>query len=100
MDRNKRFAELVRVRWYPADPSKPPEDDWVFCGGKIWGALDNPDYAADPRLVLRVMMKREDWRDFAEWAFNGDYQTLAEMTLDTTGKLRDKAIEWLEGRKE
>ena len=68
--------------------------------------LSNPDYAADPRLVLREMMKREDWIDFFQWAsdhkkmldYNGRGSVFIKLKylLDTTGKLRDIAIEWLE----
>jgi len=68
------------------------------------------DYAADPRLVLREMMKKEDYFRFAfslynnlEWPAESEYQQilmqrsiLIDYILDTTGKLRDAAIEFIE----
>ena len=64
-----------------------------------------------PRIVLKEMMKREDWWTFIE--VYGDLQRWSndiggwektdlipiDLILDTTGLLRDKAIEWLKGRK-
>ena len=64
-----------------------------------------PDYAADPRLVLREMMKREDWDRFVEYIYHkqpSDINRLspyAELVFnyipDTTGKLRDVGIEFM-----
>ena len=63
--------------------------------------LSNPDYAADPRLVLREMMKREDYKRFLgsiRVDLNYDDVPYIEIfyIMDTTGELRDRAIEWLE----
>ena len=63
--------------------------------------LSNPDYAADPRLGLREMMKREDYKRFLgsiRVDLNYDDVPYIEIfyIMDTTGELRDRAIEWLE----
>ncbi len=96
-DKNREFAELCGV-----NPTKV-ENAIVFPG-----TMDKwPDFAADPRLVLREMMKREDWWKFILSIWD-DYPTIEESThrfftnyiIDTTGLLRDKAIEWMKGRGE
>ena len=52
---NKRFAERAGIKpkkfyYYPDAP----------------GTEYYPDFCADPRLVLEVMKKREDWIEFAD----------------------------------
>jgi len=54
-----------------------------------------PEYYIDPLLVLREMQKRDDWMDFSEHSFDGDYDTLVDLMLYKTGKLIEMAIEWL-----
>jgi hypothetical protein len=68
---------------------------------------ENPDFCADPRLVLEVMMKREDWLEFWEstgWndAHFGEQELSIPISyiLDTTGLLALKAISWLEKQTE
>ena len=68
----------------------------------------NPDYAADPRLVLREINRIGKLLDFIGWlyapAFHKYRQVveikfvgeLVDYILDRTGKLRDAAIEWFE----
>jgi len=115
---NETFAEMVGIPWHKQISTK--EDGYgCSCGflayfGGVYGEHirnnPNPDYAADPRLVLKEMMKREDWPRFLD-SIDGmhncyDYgQEIVwrdwievKYLLDTTGKLRDKAIEWLKGR--
>jgi len=84
MDKNKRFAELAGVDeyWTTERMVHPPI----------------PDYKADPREVLKVMIAREDYFVFySECLHDAD---IIELILDTTGKLRDAAIEWFEKQKE
>ena len=95
MDANRRFSELAGI--------------CKTCDDKVC-TLD-PDCCTDytdPREVLRVMSKRED---FSRWVAqinalsideDGDLIDNAipvDLILDTTGKLRDLAIKWMEGRK-
>ena len=110
MNKNKELHELLGLHWHEY---MWKDDDTIpggglfecGCGHKThfqWSFKINPDYASDPRLVLREMMKREDWESFQEevcigvgeggmwsWGFHAD------LILDTTGKLRDLAIRWL-----
>ena len=108
MDKNRELHELLGHCWH--------EPEWIRGeGGRckkckikplVYELPANPDYAADPRLVLEEMMKREDWPAFCNtvghsWATpkNGaaahDYVYLFYI-LDTTGRLRNVAIKWLQ----
>jgi hypothetical protein len=86
-------------------------DDGGMCGlcGECYEAHNIPDYAADPRLVLREMMKRVDWDEFVTLTGAGVIANTKNGTvycidlfyiLDDSGKLRDLAIEFLEGSDE
>jgi len=115
---NCEFAELVEIPWHEEISVT------IFCGedrfrcscgafyDKRHELLDhveksNPDYAADPRWVLREMVKRREWnnkmfsREIGIWdcGLIGDedwkHYTKTDLILDTTGKLRNKAIEFL-----
>ena len=83
MENNQRFAELAGICWHKQVQS-------------------NPDFN-DAREVLRVMMKREDWSKFLSHVYCDIYKTsecsvesIILLVLDTTGKLRDLAIKWME----
>ena len=115
LNKNKRFAELVGICWcepeyYNEDIDKCHKCGAIYSTGRRSTA--HPDFAADPRIVLREMMKREDWPEFSNEIgpckhkpdispFNyppmeASEAVYYEYILDTTGKLRDAAIEWLE----
>jgi len=79
MYKNRELHELLGLRWY----------EWDNTVG--FTHIDNPDYAADPRLVLREMAKRADFKLFMDL----DDDIPIEYVLDSTGKLRDMAIEYL-----
>jgi len=98
MNKNQELHELLGLEWI---------EDWVLTNSEGTTVRipreDNPDYATDPRLVLREMMKREDWRGSEGFA---NYLTIElggrrfldiplNLILDTTGKLRNLAIDWL-----
>ena len=119
MDNNRRLNELLGLCWH----EKIDFDDECSCGMQWMGPQyarginkhlreSNPDYAADPRLLLREMMKRDDWPRFLD-SIGGFHSAFAgedglpssikwidsiplDYILDTTGKLRDLAIEWLQ----
>uniref|UniRef100_A0A6H1ZZ56 Uncharacterized protein n=1 Tax=viral metagenome TaxID=1070528 RepID=A0A6H1ZZ56_9ZZZZ len=80
MDPNREFAELLGL---------PEDEDWMC----------PVDFVVDPRFVLREMRKREDWPEFAfkEMIFSnsGKCGISLNYILDTTGLLRNKAIEFL-----
>jgi len=110
MDLNREFAELVGIPRHEDTIANLP-DYGCLCGftnSLRWvlekHILENPnlDYAADPRLVLREMAKREDWPEFSERLFwyIADKTEIIEnfcevFILDTTGKLRDAAIKFM-----
>jgi hypothetical protein len=67
------------------------------CGVETWAPY-NPDYVADPRLVLREMRKREDWEEFCEsnrWIWANYMAIKIDVMLDTTGKLAQLALDWI-----
>ena len=105
MDKNKEFAELVGVCWHENE-IKPCSVGSMRLPCSKCGSNDyNPDYAADPRLVLVEMMKRDDWKEFIQWLFR-EYVSFEQIPywleyfiLDTTGRCRDAAIEFMREEK-
>ena len=149
MDKNKKLHELLGLCWHEFKMSSHCHIDCTcgecFSGYRSREELEehckehNPDYATDPRLVLREMEKREDWEQFAYRYFSKGMKTKTrevvysvpvamgerkwsreqcvaylylkrqqereeaekrlekhiDFILDTTGKLRDLAIEFL-----
>ena len=113
MDENKELHELLGLCWHEVEngcvKNYATGQVVLYCTKckrtiKICeNDMLNLDYAADPRLVLREMMKQEGWVEFQSWCFIGVlnfddslcYGVPVDLILDTTGKLRDIAIEWL-----
>ena len=109
MNPNQRFAELAGiclhdegVEFDGARYRCPPCDATINCDNPT------PDFDSEPWRVLEVMMAREDWIEFADAHFlistidiNGvtEYAVQIDYILDHTGKLRDAAITWMEGKK-
>ena len=94
MDLNREFARLVGLCWHEYDTETL---NCIHCEKVMWRKdSNNPDYAADPRLVLREMMKREDWHKFIGRIEDSRPSWFVEnYILNLTGKLRDAAIEFL-----
>lgn len=101
-EKNRLFREEVGKKWHEYSM----DENLVFhcsCGHKTYieeNRHKNPDYAADPRLVLREMMKRKRWVDFLDVVGVGGNTEINSMIdvhyiLDTSGKLRDAAIEFM-----
>jgi len=117
--RNKKFAELCGICWH--------EDEWINhkyickkCKASLSDSLPgmwNPDFVIHPTLVLREMMKRDDWYDFSHslWVETFSEVTTSKLSinyqvefmiersipnryiLDTTeGRLLDAAIKFME----
>ena len=77
--------------------------------------MENPDYVADPRLVIREMEKRGDWPRFCKkigYAMGAIYASsqkpdpaptrflvYIDLIMDTTGKLATLARDWLREQK-
>jgi len=98
---NKRFCELAGIEWIDRPDTMCP-----CCADNL---SYNADYCSDPRLVLEVMMKREDWPEFRDHSNTIDgyyiedifYVNLADyirvdFILDKTGQLALLAIRWME----
>ena len=104
MDKNKVLHDLLGLPPQGHDVQGETCDHYY----ETW-----PDYAKNPILVLREMMKQKSWTQFAEvigmvyWTTLNDvrkeyitniphYTVDVELISDTiTGKLRDMAIQWL-----
>jgi hypothetical protein len=104
-DLNQRLHEALGLCWHHwvLGKQKFDESDHFYCTkcGYRLGyteTTDQPDYVADPRLVLREMQKREDWIDFCEsnrWIWANYMAIKIDVILDTTGKLARLALDWL-----
>ena len=108
MDQNKRFHTLAGLCLHEWIPCPYTSSEWQCkeCKQFFEAPLPSmPDYKADPREVLKVMREREDYRAFLRAKIDGlgftdqwDKNILIDLILDTTGKLRDAAIKWMEGQ--
>lgn len=103
MDANQRFATLAGICWHEYDP-----DYDVYCRKcRVTVGDGNPDFS-DPIAVIRVMMSREDWDLFLpnighchRWKEKDTIYAHDLIRIDyllTPGLLRDKAVEFLEGK--
>ena len=108
MNPNREFHELVGLCWcepeyFDTDFDKCPKCGAIYSRGREF--TKHPDYAAAPLLVLREMVKREDWPEFLE-TIGGQITIANKLTawvfldyiLDTTGKLIGRAIDFLKGK--
>lgn len=86
--KNRRLTELLGIEPTYSLPNE--------CGKIIY-----PDFAADPRLVLRAMIEREDWDKFWQKLFmeQGTHPNFWVYYILNPAVLRDKAIEFLEEKK-
>jgi hypothetical protein len=105
MNPNQEFHELNGKEWLQVPSEQCGDLDCLECYPR------NPDYAADPRLVLREMVGNGYWRQTygdgfvfkvgnfqkSDWSDNGNIPI--DLILDTTGLLRDAAIKFLKERK-
>ena len=81
---NRKLHEALGEKWYRYSPQ------------------DNPDYCADPRLVIEAMQEREDWPKFVYYIASSHLSTILDSTyavinliMDRTGELAKLATEWL-----
>ena len=106
---NRHFAELVGLCWHiygysPNDPSlRVPR--CPKCQIEIEYNFHNPDFVLHPTLVLREMMRREDWPEFSKVSgfWNVPFQARTKYFInvdyildETEGLLLKAAIEFLE----
>ena len=103
---NERFAKLAGICWHKFSHYDNTLIAICTCG-KHYHAYDhvinNPDFS-DPREVLRVMKKRDDWDVFAYRCLSKGMSTKTREIvysipvdyITIPGKLRDVWIEWME----
>ena len=107
-DPNREFAELVGVQWHEQVSTK--EDGYgcscgflTYFGGMYSEHIrdnSNPDYAADPRLVLREIDRLKKRESFINYLLRTENtwsipDMVFNLIIDTTGKFRDKAIRFM-----
>jgi len=107
MNLNRELHEALGYCWHEERPDILRIDDVLTCrkcGAFFIGDdMENPDYVADPRLVIREMEKRGCLDKFIcyvcgihhlQWNRNvTDFTKL--VAIDTTGKLAQLALDWL-----
>jgi hypothetical protein len=96
---NKRLAELAGICWHKWDEVSFFVMGCTKCGLKgDPNKHPNPDFCADPRLVLEVMKTKCLFMNdlFRECVYHGMDWFLFTYILDTTGKLALAAIGFLE----
>ena len=104
-ENNRIFAELVGLCWHETIYA----DDYYShcsCGEVIpfgKSKCQNPNYATDPRLVLREMKYKTNFQEFLDALMVNAEPNFGmikvDYILDLTGKLRDAAIKFMEGLK-
>jgi len=108
MEKNRELAELLGLCWHERITSRLCNCGFIPTGFEIIEnhiSYNNPDYTSDAGKVqlLREMEKREDWLNFLnKVGLGGGYRRrlsiYIEYILDTSGKLRDAAIEFLKNK--
>jgi hypothetical protein len=97
MDINKELAGLLGI----------PINQWKTKGmdGKMH-LHSNPDFTSDSGKIelLRLMMEREDWDAFLAYLYihqteDSGMEAMAKYITDTTGRLAQAALEWLQKEK-
>lgn len=105
---NERFAKAAGICWHNfdwVDAKDDPDKHAYRCTdcGQLFRDGGNPDFT-DAREVLKVMKEKLSLEDFEDWLCEVNRDDVYKqidviLVLDRTGKLRDLATEWMEGRK-
>ena len=110
---NRKLHEAFGHCWHELEPI--PVEEWDAephffkckkCGYETDDCQEecNPDYVADPRLVIREMEAARKFPQFMRYLCFGEgicsTVEIAELiAIDTTGKLARLALEWLKGER-
>ena len=121
MSLNQELHEALGYCWHEIvfDPLGRPEfpfckhckkEDvswhWEYPNGLCKRVADNnPDYVADPRLVIREIDKQGKRKDFINYLLRTQKvwlisDMLVDLILDTAGKLAQLALDWIKEQKE
>ena len=106
MDKNKELAELLGICWHEVSGTYPLDPEGTMCCNTCECYVDNinlhsnPDFSTPEGIVslLGIMHQRGDWDTFHLKLYWSTF--VDNYILDTTGKLRDKAIEFLKSQKD
>ncbi len=103
MDKNKELALKLGMCWHEYPPKDTVKERFCIYCKKHVSECDNTliDFTTPDGIVLllRGMMKREDWDEFCLTSFGTALEWfIIDYILDTTGKLRDVALSWLENK--
>ena len=104
VNKNKEFHKLLGHCWHDIVETEYGDFECKKCGVEIRKRVHNPDYADDPRLVIKEMKLRKDFNVFLGHlmfmvSYDNTNKATIEFFMDTTGNLRNIAMEWLKGRK-
>lgn len=111
-DINRRLHEALEEKcWheFEYDPDFENETYWTCkCGIKTTDNANysNPDYCADPRLVIEAMRERNEDSTFITYVVTqhpykykyAEY-AIVDLMMNREGALALLALEWIEGRK-
>lgn len=109
-ENNRILHELLGKHWHE-DDGRGLVGETCACGLNLYDSetrtyrpveCDNPDYAADPRLVLEAMKEKNRLGEFLNFLCRQrmtvpemSYRIDVDLILDKTGRLRDLAIKFL-----
>ena len=107
MDKNRELCELLGICWHEQVDYNTLQ--CKHCGtAMLFPWQHNPDFTTDAGKVMRAVEDKdvELLKEFVGWLTRKLHEetgnsciALCELFKDTTGLLRDKAIEWLRWRK-
>jgi len=101
---NKRFAELAGICWHPRESIIRDLTDRLICrkcGQSIrLEQIDesNPDFT-DAREVLKAIKDKDGFLTYLNRNYWLSQEEIIELFTNTTGKLRDLAIQWMEEKR-
>ena len=107
---NRRLHEALGKCWHETERRYVAGDIKSVCKKcNAYGfpiLQSNPNYCADPRLVIEAMIGRRDWIKFLKHITNhcmSGYASINNFTrdriMDRTGKLAVLATEWINKQK-
>jgi len=84
MDKNKKLCELLGIHWHEWKKVAFDQVEECECGRcRLFPWQDNPNFLSDSGRIelLRIMEKREDWKDFLCFSrkFYHDFSIVASV---------------------
>jgi hypothetical protein len=103
-ERDKAIWEGLGHKWRECQECEEHPDDGMCSLMLINSCRFNPDFSSDAGkvLLLREMMKLEDWQEFVNHLIKdgeaygiGDALLMALLITDSSGKFADAVYDWL-----